>query len=271
MVSAADEQRAGEGGADGRTEVGGRVLQARRPRGLSSSGTADSGDRTQLRGQCADPQAGEQQRNRHDPGVGGGVEGRHQHRRRRRTWRAVPDAPPDAVRPGEEAGDADGRGGRVIESGRMRTPVSSADSPSDTDRNSGIVKNIPSSDEDGPDPSSSPRSRPDRRAATLRERDPNTRAEAEAASGPAIRLLGCPSRAGPGPRSRSRRRIRRRTPRAPGEADGGGERAADERADQRRHDRRRRRHRDQAVGARVWPRAAKFEPATTARRIATPG
>ena len=31
----------------------------------------------------------------------------------------------------------------VIESGRIRTPVSSADSPSDTDRNSGIVKNSP--------------------------------------------------------------------------------------------------------------------------------
>ncbi len=31
----------------------------------------------------------------------------------------------------------------VTDSGRIRTPVSSADRPSDTDRNSGIVKNSP--------------------------------------------------------------------------------------------------------------------------------
>jgi hypothetical protein len=32
---------------------------------------------------------------------------------------------------------------RVNDSGRMRAPVSSADRPSDTDKNSGMVKNSP--------------------------------------------------------------------------------------------------------------------------------
>ena len=139
-----DQERPGERRAERGPEVGHGVLHARRPRALCSSGTAETVTAPSWEASAPMPSPTSSIGTSTISAPGVRRRARRAARPSRRTARAGRGGPPAA---GRRAGSSFGMPTAAIssatESGSSRTPVSIAESPSATERNSGTTKKSP--------------------------------------------------------------------------------------------------------------------------------
>ncbi len=142
-VSGGDQDRAGERRAERGAEVRHRVLDAA-DLGALVVGHRGDGDRAELRRERADPEPDQQHRHEDDLRRRRRRRARRAGRPCRRAARAGRCARRAAARPcGQRRGMPIAAASSVIESGRSRTPVASAERPRQTERNSGTTKKKP--------------------------------------------------------------------------------------------------------------------------------